>query len=63
VRDARDFMEKTTGMAFIMMLCGIMAATVAGVVIRVVELTGRSSGVSSAKSERPRRSTETRAAA
>ena len=62
VRSLRDFLEETTGMALIMMLCGIMAATIAGIIIRIAELAGRAS-TGSKKTGRSRRGTETNAAA
>jgi len=52
MESVRTFLGNTAGMAFIMMLCGVMAATLAGIVIRIVELAGRGAD----RTQRPGRS-------
>ena len=62
VESLRSFFKNTAGMAFVMMLCGIMAATLAGIVVRIAELTGKASSRGGTEAK-PRRGAETRAAA
>ena len=57
---ARSFVMGTAGMAFIMMLCGLMAGVVGGVLVRLFELAGKGSrGAGASGSKKASKSSET----